>query len=222
MDAVAPIPECADCGRAWLLVFAGRKEEDRLAGDRAQESKERQMAGKTLARKATRLLIVVVAMAVLTGQAAASTSLKLNGSFSIAIIKPDFTGLNCTIGALHGDQCGVIQIAGLGAADFVYEFGPAFDPIDKNHFAIDGTFTIILQSDGSTISGPLTGVFYAPSLPGAPGRQHSYGNPNSENDSVAFAGGTGQFAGLHGTANYQQFLAGARYRGTLTGTLVSD
>ena len=178
------------------------------------------MAGKRLARKATCLLTLVVAMAVLTASAAASASLSLNGSFSTTVLKPDNVSLSCTIGAFQGQQCGVIQLAGLGAADFVYEFGPTFDPIDKNHFTIDGTFTIILRSDGSTISGALTGVFYVPSLPGAPGSRVSYGNPNSENDSIAFAGGTGQFAGLHGTATYQQFFAGARYRGTLIGTLV--
>lgn len=181
-----------------------------------------QMAGTALARRATRLLVLVVAMAVLAGPAAASTSLNLNGSFSTTLLKPDNVPLSCTIGAFQGEQCGVIQLAGLGPADFIYAFGPAFDPIDKNHFAIDGTFTIILRSDGSTISGPLTGVFYVPSFPGAPSRQHSYGNPNSEIDSVAFADGTGQFAGLHGAATYQQFFAGARYRGTLIGTLVGD
>ena len=182
--------------------------------------KGKQMAGTTLARRATRLLVLVVAVAVFTGPAAASTSLDLNGSFSTTLLKPENVPLSCTIGAYQGQQCGVIQLAGLGPADFVYAFGPAFDPIDKNHFAIDGTFTIILRSDGSTISGPLTGVFYVPSFPGAPGSRVSYGNPNSEIDSVAFAGGTGQFAGLHGTATYQQFFAGARYRGTLIGTLV--
>jgi hypothetical protein len=184
--------------------------------------KEIQMVGKTLAHKATRLLVLVVAMAVLTGPAAASASLDLNGSFSTTLLKPDNVDLSCTIGAFQGQQCGVIQLAGLGDADFIYEFGPTFDAIDKNHFAIDGTFTIILRSDGSTISGALTGVYYIPSLPGAPGRLVSYGNPQQENDSIAFAGGTGQFAGLHGTANYQQFVVGARYRGTLIGTLVSD
>ena len=118
-----------------------------------RRKKGSKMAGKRLARKATCLLTLVVAMAVLTASAAASASLGLNGSFSTTVLKPDNVSLSCTIGAFQGQQCGVIQLAGLGAADFVYEFGPTFDPIDKNHFTIDGTFTIILRSDGSTISG---------------------------------------------------------------------
>jgi hypothetical protein len=86
----------------------------------------------------------------------------------------------------------------------------------RSCFVIDGTFTIRMQSGGSTISGPLSGVFC--SLSGRRTRQ-AYGNPFSENDTVSFATVTGQFAGLRGTANFQQSAAGARNRGTLTGTL---
>ena len=47
----------------------------------------------------------------------------------------------------------------------------------------------------------------------------SYGNPFSEDDSIQFSDGTGQFKGLHGTASFHQFSAGAVFQGTLTGTL---
>jgi hypothetical protein len=47
----------------------------------------------------------------------------------------------------------------------------------------------------------------------------SYGNPFVEDDSIAFTGGTGQFAGLSGTASFHTFSAGARFTGTLKGTL---
>jgi hypothetical protein len=55
-------------------------------------------------------------------------------------------------------ECGTMQLAGLGAADWAYAFGPAFEP-DGRCFDVDGTLTLTLQSDGSTISGPLTGLF---------------------------------------------------------------
>jgi hypothetical protein len=86
---------------------------------------------------------------------------------------------------------------------------------------VDGTFAISLQSDGSTVSGPLTGLFC--SRPSGTGHQHggaiSYGNPFVEDDSIAFANGTGQFDGLSGTASFHTFSAGARFTGTLQGTL---
>ena len=47
----------------------------------------------------------------------------------------------------------------------------------------------------------------------------SFGNPFAEDDSVAFANGSGQFQGLSGTASFHTFSAGARFAGTLQGTL---
>ena len=80
------------------------------------------MAGMTLARRATRLLVLAVAMAVLTGPAAASGSLGLNGSFSTALLKPDNVPLSCTIGAFQGEQCGVrnVQLACRGGKHGAY------------------------------------------------------------------------------------------------------
>jgi hypothetical protein len=40
-----------------------------------------------------------------------------------------------------------------------------------------------------------------------------------EDDSIAFADGTGQFDGLSGPASFHTFSVGARFKGTLTGTL---
>jgi hypothetical protein len=149
--------------------------------------------------------------------AGASASVTLDGSFSTAIIKPDFVSL-CPSGV--ADECGTMQLAGLGAADWAYAFGPTFQP-DGRCFDVDGTFTLTLQSDGSTISGPLTGLFCP--QPSATGHTHggalSFGNPFMEDDSIAFTHGTGQFDGLSGTAGFHTFSAGARFTGTLTGTL---
>ena len=89
---------------------------------------------------------------------------------------------------------------------------------------MDGTLKLTLQSDGSTISGPLTGR-YCPG-PSATGQEHggiiSYGNPFVEDDIIKFTGGTGQFAGLSGTASFHTFFAGARSTGTLKGILSSN
>jgi hypothetical protein len=118
------------------------------------------------------------------------------------------------------DECGTIELVGLGAADWTYDFGPTFEP-DGGCFDVDGTFTLTLQSDGSTISGPLTGLF-CPSA-SARGQQqggpHSFGNPFVEDDVVVFANGTGQFNGLSGTASFHTFSGGAAFGGTLQGTL---
>jgi hypothetical protein len=80
------------------------------------------------------------------------------------------------------------------------------------------------RPDASTISGPLTGL-YCP-RPSATGHQHagaiSYGNPFVEDDSITFIDGTGQFAGLSGIASFHTFSAGARFTGTLKGTLSSS
>ena len=164
------------------------------------------------------LLLTVLATGIAAlAPAAASASVTLDGSFSTALQKPHFASF-CPSGV--ADECGEIQLVGLGAADWAYAFGPTFDP-NGRCFDVDGTFTLTLQSDGSTISGPLTGLF----CPRASARGQerggikSYGNPFTEDDSIAFADGTGQFAGLNGAASFHTFGAGARFRGTLTGTL---
>jgi hypothetical protein len=78
-----------------------------------------------------------------------------------------------------------------------------------------------LHSDGSTVSGPLTGLFCP--KPSGTAQQHagaiSYGNPFVEDDSITFSFGTGQFAGLSGAASFHTFSAGARFTGALRGTL---
>jgi hypothetical protein len=149
--------------------------------------------------------------------AGASASVNLDGSFSAVVVKPGFAGL-CPSGV--ADECGTMVLAGLGGADWAYLFGPAFAP-DGRCFDVDGTLTITLHSDGSMISGPLAGIFCPD--PSGTGHQHagaiSYGNPFTENDSIALTGGTGQFAGLTGTASFRTFSAGARFTGTLEGTL---
>jgi hypothetical protein len=166
------------------------------------------------------LLVTAVIMAtgiVAVAPAGASASVTLDGSFSTVIVKPDFAGRCPSVPAA---ECGTMQLAGLGAADWAYVFGPAFEP-DGRCFDVDGTLTITLQSDGSTISGPLTGLFCPRESDTA--HQHvatiSYGGPFVEDDSIAFTDGTGQFAGLSGTASFHTFSAGARFTGTLAGTL---
>jgi hypothetical protein len=171
-------------------------------------------------------VLVITATLLGTGIAAvapagASASVTLDGSFSTVIAKPDFTG-PCPSGVVADGECGTMQLTGLGTADWAYAFGPAFEP-DGRCFDVDGTLTITLQSDGSTISGPLTGIL-CPRL-SVTAHQHagaiSYGNPFVEDDSIAFTHGTGQFAGLSGTASFHTFDAGARFTGTLKGTLSS-
>ena len=169
----------------------------------------------------TRWPVLGIAVAALSAWpvnlAGASTSVTLDGSFSIAIVKKDFVS-PCPSGV--ADECGTIQLVGLGAADWAYTFGPTFEP-DGRCFNVDGSLTITLQSDGSTISGPLTGVFCP--QPSFTGHQHagaiSYGNPFVEDDTVVFANGTGQFNGLSGTASFHTQSAGASFKGTLQATL---
>ena len=171
-------------------------------------------------------LLVIIATILATGigtvaPAGASASVTLDGSFATVITKPSFTG-PCPPGVV-ANECGTMQLAGLGTADWAYVFGPTFDPIGRC-YNVDGTLTLTLQSDGSTISGPLTGLFCP--RPSATGHQHggviSFGNPFVEDDSIAFAAGTGQFAGLSGTASFHTFSAGAVFTGTLKGTLSSS
>ena len=171
-------------------------------------------------------LLVIVATILATGigaiaPAGASASVTLNGSFSTVITKPSFTGA-CPPGAA-ANECGTIQLTALGTADWAYAFGPTFEP-NGRCYNVDGTLKLTLQSDGSTISGPLTGR-YCPG-PSATGQEHggiiSYGNPFVEDDIIKFTGGTGQFAGLSGTASFHTFFAGARSTGTLKGILSSN
>ena len=161
-------------------------------------------------------VVLVAAVVVVLGAptAGASGPVELDGSFSLRTIRKDFA--LCSI----SDECGVLQMAGLGEADYTYAYGPTYEPTSKKGcYLVDGTFTITLRSNDSSISGPLTGVYCRP---GASERQvetPTYGNPFRENDTVQLAGGTGQFAGLHGTAAFSQRSAGAVTEGSLTGTL---
>lgn len=176
---------------------------------------------------AVRGVLVIIATILATGigavaPAGASASVTLNGSFSSVVPKPDFTG-SCPSGAVTEGECGTMQLTGLGTADWAYAFGPKFEP-NGRCFNVDGTLTITLQSDGSTISGPLTGLL-CPRMSDT-GHRHagaiSYGNPFVEDDGITFTGGTGQFAGLSGAASFHTFAAGARFTGTLKGTLSSS
>ena len=167
---------------------------------------------------ARRFLVAAITVGVLAAvPAGASASVTLDGSFSTAITRPNFESL-CPSGV--ADECGTMELVGLGTADWAYTFGPTFEP-DGRCFDVDGSFALRLQSDGSRISGPLTGLF-CPSL-SATGHTHrsilSFGNPFSEDDTIALAHGKGQFARLHGTAIFHTFSAGARFTGTLQGTL---
>jgi hypothetical protein len=150
--------------------------------------------------------------------AQAAVSVVLDGSYAYAITKPAWTGTRCPAGT--ADECGVFNMVGLGLADYAYVYGPTFEPTGKKGcFYVDGTFTITLQSDGSTVSGPLTGIFCGPGNSHAQAGTPSYGNPQGENDTIAFSGGTGQFSGLSGTVAFSEFDAGAYFEGSLKGTL---
>lgn len=167
-----------------------------------------------------RLLVAVTAMVVLTATPAASSSaVTLEGSFSTVVTKPNFEAF-CP--SHVADECGTIQLVGLGAADWAYVFGPTFQP-NGRCFDVDGTFSLRLQSDGSTVSGPLSGLFCPD--PSATGHRHggpeSFGNPFSEDDIIVLAGGTGQFNGHSGNATFHTQSAGAVFKGTLNCTLVN-
>jgi hypothetical protein len=169
-----------------------------------------------------RLLAMLLALAAATlcgaVSAQAATSITIDGSYNYTVVRPD-SGSRCPSGL--GNECGVFQLAVLGPADYVYVYGPTFDPTGKlGCFYVDGTFTITLQSDGSSVSGPSSGVFCAPGYSG-PSQQGkpSYGNAQSENDTIRFSGGTGQFAGLQGTVAFSEFTAGAYLIGSVKGVL---
>src|SRR4051794_34406586 len=161
-----------------------------------------------------RLHVIALAAGLLAvAPAAASASVALNGSFSTAVQKPNF--IPCGLDR----ECGTIQLVGLGTADWVYVFGPTFNP-NGRCVDVDGSLTITLSSHAGAISGPLTGNFCPRQSPTA--HEHagliSYGNPFVEDDLVTFTSGTGRFAGLSGTATFHTFSAGARFTGTLNGT----
>src|SRR4051794_12723174 len=165
------------------------------------------------------LLAVVVTLGILaSAPAGASASITLDGSFSTAATAPSGVAGLCP--SRVAPECGTMQLAGLGKADWVYFFGPTFEP-NGHCFDVDGSLTITLQSDASTISGPLTGVFCpGPSSAGDDhSRLHAFGNPFVEDDVVEFTDGTGQFERLSGTALFHTLSAGARFKGTLKGIL---
>jgi len=164
-----------------------------------------------------RFLVVIVTTGIVAVPAGASASVTLDGSFSIAVQKPNFAGI-CPSGV--ADECGTMQLIGLGAADWAYV---SVRPSSQTAAASPWTAPSrsCCSQTGARSPGPLTGGFCP--RPSATGHQHrspkSFGNPFVEDDSVAFAGGTGQFAELFGVASFHTFSAGARFKGTLIGTL---
>ncbi len=153
--------------------------------------------------------------------ALAGDTLDINGAFSEHVTRPAFT-TKCPAGT--GDECGSMELVGIGIADWNYVFGPTFVPTgQKGCFMVDGTFSLTLQFDHSFISGPLVGVFC--SRLADIGHQHagsiSYGNPFYEDDAIQLGDGTGRFVGFHGTATFHTFSAGAVFQGTLTGSLTN-
>src|SRR5947209_1718380 len=84
--------------------------------------------------------------------AIAGDTLELNGAFSTRVTKPTFTS-TCPAGTAN--ECGSIELVGIGIANWNYVFGPTFVPTgQKGCFMVDGTFSLTLQSDHSFISGP--------------------------------------------------------------------
>src|SRR5205823_5523734 len=84
------------------------------------------MRGGRQAMKLRMLLVLCAALALSAGVTfAGAASVTLDGSFSFEIVKKDFVS-NCPSGV--ADECGPIQLAGLGDADWAYTFGPTFDP----------------------------------------------------------------------------------------------
>jgi hypothetical protein len=151
-----------------------------------------------------------------TSSAFASATVTIDGDYSFANTRPAFQGCPSNVG---GDECRVLDLRGLGLADLVYVYGQTFEPAGPSCFDVDGTFTLTLRSDGSTISGPSTGRFCRPGSSGVQRGGPSFGNPQNEHDSIDLADGSGQFAGLHGTVAYAERSSGAHFEGTLQGTL---
>ncbi|MER5636265.1 hypothetical protein ABT095_04845 [Kitasatospora sp. NPDC002227] len=171
-----------------------------------------------MASTSRRLLLAALSAALLALTPGVASAATLDGSFTSKVQKPNYTTTACA----DGDECGVIQLTGYGPAAFAYRYGPTFEPDGtKGCYTVDGTLLLTLQSDGSTLSGPLTGVFCHPGGSEAQRGNPSYGHPFHEDDTVTFTRGTGQFTGLHGTAAFHTFSAGAVFNGTLTGTLSS-
>lgn len=165
------------------------------------------------------VMIVLVTVLFAVPHAAASEAITLNGSFAY-FLTPQTTLSTCDSGIADG--CGIIQMDGLGAADWTYTYGPTAEPTGENGcFYENGTFTLTLHSDGSTITGASTGVFCRQISDAA--RHHesynSHGNPWVQDDTIQLMDGTGQFAGLYGTALLHTWSYGAVFDGTLTGTL---
>jgi hypothetical protein len=172
-------------------------------------------------RRVCRVLVALAAISLLGAlpAAAAATSVRLDGSWFSTITKPDWEGTRCP--SHDGDECGVMHLVGLGLADYVYVYGPLFEPNGhKGCFDIDGTFTITLHADGSRVSGPLAGEFCGPGESAHQLGTPSYGGPQGENDIIEFSAGSGVFEGLHGTATFTRHEAGAEAMETLTGTLL--
>jgi len=157
--------------------------------------------------------LALASVLLISGPAGASTSLTISGSSSTAVQKPRL--VRCPIAG----ECGTIVLDGLGVADWQYVYGPTFEP-DGRCYREDGTFTITLRSDQSSISGPLTGSFCPGPAAANEGSDNSYGNPYVETTLVALSDGTGQFAGLAGDLRYDATSAGAGPRVSLQGTLV--
>jgi hypothetical protein len=160
--------------------------------------------------------LVLLAM-LATPTVAGATSMNLVGSYSFAVQLPAWEGA-CP--SAVADECEIIHLAGYGPAEFRYSYGPLFEPTGtKGCFYVDGTIVLVLVSDGSQISGPSSGVFCRPGDSAYQRATPAYGNPKGETDQITFDNGTGQFAGLTGTAAYSEWSAGARFFGTLAGSL---
>ena len=164
---------------------------------------------RLIAAAAAGVAIAVIAQ----GSAGASTSVTIAGSSPTATQKPRLT--TCASGA---NECGSIVLAGLGAADWAYVYGPTFEPNGKCYDE-DGTFTITLRSDNSAVTGALTGSFCPKASSNNNGADNSYGNPYVEDATISMTGGSGQFTGLAGNVHFHSESAGARGRESLQGSL---
>src|SRR5262249_38749992 len=149
---------------------------------------------RSLMSNIRRFLFTTVPMTMLALVPTAASALDHNGTFSTVTTNKNFQGA-CP--SRMDAECGAIEVRGLGTADWVYAFGPTFEPTGHKCFKVDGSFSLTLRSDGSSISGPLTGVF----CPRESDTAHqivgtiSYGNPFYEDDVIALGEGKGTLTG---------------------------
>ena len=157
------------------------------------------------------LAVALLTVALCASSAAPAAARSFSASFDDRVRKQDTPTCDAVFCLARGTTS-------LGPATLAIDV-TAFEPTGRSTAEV-ATVAVFTLADGSTLTLEQAGVVTFPgNSTNAPGAAHSFGNPFRYAAAWEVAGGTGRFAGAHGTGTSTLRGSGAVLQATFSGTV---